>query len=144
MDVPRPEYPRPQMVREAWLNLNGPWGFAFDPGRSGIDRGLPDAAPETATTDQLLGLTGWMVGFRQDWTDRLNSNFTYAENALDNTLLQSQDDVRGTSYLAANLIWEPVDRVNVGIEYLYGVRENVDREKGDAHRLQSAFIFYLP
>ena len=25
-----------------------------------------------------------------------------------------------------------------------GVRENVDREKGDAHRLQAAFIFYLP
>jgi hypothetical protein len=110
----------------------------------GSYRGLPDAAPQTATTDQLLGLTGWMVGFRQDWTDRLNSNFTYAENALENTLLQSRDDVRGTSYLAANLIWEPVDRVNVGIEYLYGVRENVSREKGDAHRLQSAFIFYLP
>ncbi len=56
-------------------------------------------------------------------------------------MLQAHDDVRGTTYLAANLIWEPVDRVNVGIEYLYGVRENVDREKGDAHRLQSAFIF---
>lgn len=28
--VPRPEYPRPQFVREAWQNLNGPWEFAFD------------------------------------------------------------------------------------------------------------------
>jgi beta-galactosidase/beta-glucuronidase len=27
---PRPEYPRPQLVREAWLNLNGTWEFAFD------------------------------------------------------------------------------------------------------------------
>ena len=41
MTMPRPEYPRPQFVREAWLNLNGPWAFAFDPGLSGEERGLP-------------------------------------------------------------------------------------------------------
>ena len=26
---PLPEYPRPQMVRDSWLNLNGPWDYAF-------------------------------------------------------------------------------------------------------------------
>ena len=30
-NTPRPEYPRPQFVRENnWLNLNGEWDFAFD------------------------------------------------------------------------------------------------------------------
>ncbi|MBC7316967.1 MAG: beta-galactosidase, partial [Chloroflexi bacterium] len=43
MEIPRPEYPRPQSVRQSWLNLNGPWEFAFDPGRSGVARGLPNA-----------------------------------------------------------------------------------------------------
>jgi beta-galactosidase/beta-glucuronidase len=43
MAIPRPEYPRPQMVRAAWLNLNGPWEFEMDCGRSGRDRGLPTA-----------------------------------------------------------------------------------------------------
>jgi hypothetical protein len=28
-DRPHPEYPRPQMVRKAWLNLNGLWELAF-------------------------------------------------------------------------------------------------------------------
>lgn len=28
--IPKPEYPRPQMVREAWVNLNGEWEFEFD------------------------------------------------------------------------------------------------------------------
>jgi len=37
---PRPEYPRPQMVREEWLNLNGRWEFEMDPGLSGEERGL--------------------------------------------------------------------------------------------------------
>ena len=95
-------------------------------------------------TDELLGLTGWMVGYTQEWNDSLDSNFTYAENALDNTLLQQPDDVHRTTYLAANLIWNPVDRVRVGIEYLYGLRENIDRETDDAHRVQTAFIFDLP
>ncbi|MFB4283196.1 glycoside hydrolase family 2 protein [Nonomuraea sp. MTCD27] len=39
-DVPRPEYPRPQMVREDWLNLNGPWQFEIDAADSGLERGL--------------------------------------------------------------------------------------------------------
>lgn len=30
MSIPRPEYPRPQFVRENWLNLNGEWEFSFD------------------------------------------------------------------------------------------------------------------
>ena len=35
MTPPRPEHPKPQFRRDAWINLNGPWTFAFDPGRSG-------------------------------------------------------------------------------------------------------------
>jgi beta-galactosidase/beta-glucuronidase len=41
--IPRPEYPRPQMVRPRWLNLNGGWEFAFDDDdrgrREGWERG---------------------------------------------------------------------------------------------------------
>ncbi len=35
---PRTEYPRPQMVREGYVNLNGQWDFAFDFGKSGRER----------------------------------------------------------------------------------------------------------
>lgn len=36
---PRPEYPRPQMEREKWLNLNGKWKFEIDYGLSGEEKG---------------------------------------------------------------------------------------------------------
>lgn len=35
--VPRPEYPRPDFVRESYLCLNGPWSFAFDDEDRGLD-----------------------------------------------------------------------------------------------------------
>lgn len=87
---------------------------------------------------------GWMVGTTHDWTDTLSSNFTYAENQLDNTTFQATDAVHRTTYLAANLLWNPLDRVTVGAEYLYGIRQNRDGASGAAHRLQASFIFDLP
>jgi hypothetical protein len=110
----------------------------------GSYRGLPDAAPTSVTSAKLLGLFGWMVGITYDWTEQLSSNFTYAENSLENTAFQKLDNVHRTTYLAANLIWSPLDRVKVGIEYLYGLRENIDLAVGSANRLQVAFIFDLP
>ena len=41
--IPRPEYPRPQFVREPWGNLNGPWTYAFDFGKSGWQRGYENS-----------------------------------------------------------------------------------------------------
>lgn len=38
--LPKPEHPRPQLVRENWVNLNGAWGFEIDAGDSGLERGL--------------------------------------------------------------------------------------------------------
>lgn len=40
--IPRPEHPRPQFVREHWLNLNGQWQFEIDQGDSGMERGVKD------------------------------------------------------------------------------------------------------
>ncbi len=39
-DIPRPEYPRPQFMRDDWLCLNGEWQFEIDQGDSGLERGL--------------------------------------------------------------------------------------------------------
>jgi beta-galactosidase/beta-glucuronidase len=40
--LPRPEYPRPQLVRETWQNLNGSWEFSFDDTNSGMQENWQD------------------------------------------------------------------------------------------------------
>ncbi len=49
MSIPRPEHPRPQFYRAAWQSLNGTWGFALDPGNSGLNRGWPKDASHFTT-----------------------------------------------------------------------------------------------
>jgi len=87
---------------------------------------------------------GWMIGLTHDWNEELSSNFTYAENRLSTSAFQSPTDVQETTYLAANLIWSPLTNVKIGVEYLYGIKENVGGATGAAHRLQTSFIFDLP
>jgi hypothetical protein len=43
--LPRPEYPRPQLVRPEWANLNGKWEFAFDDADEGQRQGWHDGRP---------------------------------------------------------------------------------------------------
>lgn len=43
--LPRPEYPRPHRVRDAWLNLNGEWSLAYDPDDVGLDDAWFDGGP---------------------------------------------------------------------------------------------------
>ena len=85
-----------------------------------------------------------MVGLTQEWNETLSSNFTYAENSLDNAPLQRAAEVHKTTYVAANLLAQPLDRVTVGIEYLYGLRQNINGDSGNANRVQFAVIFDLP
>jgi hypothetical protein len=42
--IPRPEHPRPEAVRERWVNLNGTWKFRFDPQDVGVKEQWNDPA----------------------------------------------------------------------------------------------------
>ncbi len=90
--TPRPEYPRPQFVRDRWLNLNGVWSFGFGP-----QEGAPSAwgfdetivvpfAPESALSG--IGRTDFIqvvryrrdVAVPEDWFgERIILNFGAAD-----------------------------------------------------------------
>jgi beta-galactosidase/beta-glucuronidase len=84
--IPRSEHPRPQFVREHWMNLNGRWGFEIDVADTGIQRGLLDReldreiivpfAPETPLSGVEYGdyiNAAWYrreVDIPTEWTGR--------------------------------------------------------------------------
>ena len=39
IEIPRDEHPRPDFQRSAWRNLNGPWRFAIDSTKCGVEKG---------------------------------------------------------------------------------------------------------
>lgn len=79
-DIPRPEHPTPQFLRDAWLNLNGPWSFAFDLDNKGLDEHweksptkfdktiLVPFCPESKLSG--IGYTGFITGewYRRTFT----------------------------------------------------------------------------
>ena len=109
----------------------------------GSYRSLPDAALK-GDTAALLPMFGWMFGLTHEWNNLLSSNFTYADNNLDNTSGQAPGAVKQTTYMAINLLAKPQERITLGIEYLSGTRTNKDLQSADAHRIQCAVIFDLP
>lgn len=110
----------------------------------GSFRGSPDVVATGPDTAEILPVFGWMVGVHHQWNDRLTSNFTYSELSLENLPGQNPKNLRETSYLAANVIVNPYERVFCGVEYLYGTREDVSGARGEAHRIQMSFGFFLP
>jgi hypothetical protein len=106
----------------------------------------PNGLGLDASFDPVAGFrdiysNGWFVAYEQWWAKNWLSNFTYGQqwNALpyfvpDNTF-------KASKYLAANLIWLPVERLGVGLEFLYGERENKDGQKGNNYRIQSAIQY---
>jgi hypothetical protein len=87
---------------------------------------------------RALYSVGWFVAYEHWWTEKWASNFRYGEtlSALPDVLPAST--YRVGKYGAVNLIWLPIAKLGVGIEYLYGEREDKDGEKGFAHRIQMA------
>ena len=119
----------------------------FAAGR-GINRYIQDVngLGLDATFDPVNGFRaipsyGWFVAYEQWWAKKWASNFTYGQNASDLTDTLPGNTYERANYVSANLIWLPVERMGVGLEYLYGFRKNKDGQKGDNTRIQMAFQY---
>ena len=97
-----------------------------------------DAAWDPVAGFQTIQAQGWFLSYEQWWTDKLASVFTYGQSWIDVPDFLSGDTYKSADYFAMNLIWFPVERLGMGMEFLYGTRENKDGGKGKACRIQTA------
>lgn len=84
------------------------------------------------------------VGYEHAWSDHWKSVLAYSRATIDNPAGAAPTAGKSTDYFAANILWTPVERVRLGLEYLHGIRVDEDASRGDANRLQFAIWYYLP
>ncbi|MEP5766658.1 MAG: DcaP family trimeric outer membrane transporter [Halieaceae bacterium] len=84
--------------------------------------------------DVLAGYASW----QHWWSGTLRSNFTFGIVDVDNPGFVSGDAYQRTMRFSSNLLWSPTPRINLGLEYLWGSRENENGADGDAQQLQMA------
>ena len=94
-----------------------------------------------ATGFELIDSQGWFVAYEQWWADNWASNFTYSEMHVDDPDVLPDDTYQDGKYITANLIWLPFERMGVGMEFLFGERENKDGQTGEAYRIQTALQY---
>ncbi|MEE4146203.1 MAG: DcaP family trimeric outer membrane transporter [Halieaceae bacterium] len=84
--------------------------------------------------DVLAGYTSW-----QHWWGgerNFRSNFTFGFVDVNNPGFVAADAYKRTYRFATNLLWSPTRRIDLGVEYLWGQRQNENGEEGDATQLQ--------
>ena len=90
---------------------------------------------------ESLGVFGGVLAYQHWWDPKWDSNFVYSYATVDNTDSQPSDAYHAAQYVAANLRWHPAERVMVGVEYLFGIREDKDGDTGSANRVQMSFQY---
>jgi hypothetical protein len=117
------------------------WQFAY--GR-GINRYIQDinglgldAAFDPTNGFDTLRSYGWFACYEHFWTNQWISNLCYGESWTQLYDTMPDDTYKRAKYLAVNLIWLPVERMGVGVEYLIGERENKNGDSSLAHRIQA-------
>lgn len=100
-----------------------------------------DASFDPLNGFNLIPATGWFVSYEHWWTQKWISVFSYSVSESDLTDTLPDNTYERANYASANIIWLPYDRMGVGMEYLFGTRENKDGQSGQANRLQMAFQY---
>jgi hypothetical protein len=71
----------------------------------------------------------------------LRSSLVYGYTSISNFEFQPDDAYAETQRASFNLIWSPIERLDIGAEYLWGLRKNKDGRSGTASQLQIVVTF---
>ena len=91
--------------------------------------------PQTGELETLEVFSGY-VAYQHWWQEKLRSTMTYSWVDVDNLDFQSNSDYANTDRAIINLLWSPVDPIDVGGELLWGRRKNKDGASATARQIQ--------
>lgn len=119
--------------------------FAFG---SGISRYIESMSGQNV--DALFGAGNQLVavparsaviGYERYWTPKLMSAFAYSISDISRNSGFGGSVIKRTQDGRVNLIYTPFRLVDIGVEYLWGRRDNQDGTRGEASRLMFSTIY---
>ncbi len=121
------------------LNLGDGIGrYINDLGAEGGQDAVID--PDTGAMETLQAL-GMYAAYNHWWSERFRSTFVYSKVYVDNLDIQRDDAYKTTDRVTGNLLFSPVPRADLGLELLWGRKENKDGQTGEAKQIQFAWIY---
>ena len=99
------------------------------------DGGIDDAVFDGNDLKAIKSFQGYGA-LQHWWLDSLRSNAVFGYVDVDNRNQQHSDTLERTMYFAGNLVWSPIDHMDIGGEYLWGQRDNKNGDVGTARRIQ--------
>jgi hypothetical protein len=102
-----------------------------------------DAAFDSSGNLVAIPAFGAMIGYTHKWNDYLRSTASYGYVHLDNQFSQAGDAYHQTHYGSLNLIWQARKRLSIGLEGLYGFKEEKSGADGDAFRIQIGAVYSI-
>lgn len=123
------------------------WGIVYGEGiASYMNDGGVDLAPNLPPGNpgvkvEAVELWGALLYYDHYWSDRWATSVGYSFNEVDNTSGQTVDAYKMGQYASLNLLFYPTKTVMMGIEGLWGKRENNDNLNNDDKRIQVSFKY---
>jgi hypothetical protein len=97
---------------------------------------------------EAIPAIGWYLVYEHQWKRwkltrdmKLRSSLIWSFVTVDNLAAQLPAAYHRTNRYSFNLVFSPTNRIDVGLEYIYGTRENKDGYKGSADQIQAVGIF---
>jgi hypothetical protein len=95
-----------------------------------------------------LPVIGWYLDYEHQWKNwettrvmKLRSSFIWSFVTVDNLSFQPGEAYHKTNRYSANLVFSPLDRIDIGVEYIYGTRQNFNGHKAGSDQVQAVGIF---
>lgn len=95
-----------------------------------------------------LEAVGFYLDYEHQWKEwerarkmKLRSSLIWSFVNVDNLGFQLPSAYRRTNRYSINVVFSPIERIDLGVEYIYGTRENNDGNKANAEQLQLVGIF---
>ena len=80
---------------------------------------------------------GFFAAVQQNWTPDLYSTLTYSYARMENIGDLASPNYKYAQYAGVNLLWNFTEYGTTGIEYVFGRRNNFDKNYGNANRINA-------